>query len=132
MALFCAAIRGDLVSLIRFLFLNHIHIIIVVIVIIIISLLVSFSHRRQLVVFHWNLSDYTSPWVHRTLLSIPADFNGAVVCMFSIHPLISNSAGFLSTTLDTVPSAPTIIGLTVTFMLHRFFGYLLRLILSLL
>ena len=37
----------------------------------------SFSHQRQLVVFHWSLSDSKSPQVSRTLLSILAVFNNA-------------------------------------------------------
>ena len=40
-------------------------------------------------VFHWILSDSNSPQISRTLLSILADLNYALVCMVSIRPLIS-------------------------------------------
>ena len=52
-----------------------------------------------------------SPHVSRTLLSIQADLNNTVVCMVLIFLL----------PLSTVPTAPTIIGITVTFMFHSFF-----------
>ena len=39
----------------------------------------SFSHQRQQMVFHWSLSDSKSPQISRTLLSILADLNNAVV-----------------------------------------------------
>ena len=50
---------------------------IIIIIIIIYSL--EFSHQRKLMVFHWRLSDSKSPQVSRTLLSILAVFNNAVV-----------------------------------------------------
>ena len=50
-----------------------------------------FSHQRQLMVFHWSLKDSKSPQISRTLVSIMADINNAVVWMCSIHPVISNS-----------------------------------------
>ena len=40
--------------------------------------------------------------------------------MVSIHPLISNSSIPLSKLLGIVPNAPITIGITVTFMFHRF------------
>ena len=43
-----------------------------------------------------------------------------VVCMVSIFPTIFNSPSFLYKLLGTVPSAPTTIGTTVTFMFHSF------------
>ena len=49
---------------------------------------ISFSHLRYLMVFHWSLSGNKSPQVSRTLLSILADLNNAVVWMVSTHPLI--------------------------------------------
>ena len=64
-------------------------------IIIIISLLVSFSHLHQLVVFHWRLNYSKSPQVSRTLLSILADFNNAVIWLISIFPLISNSSSLI-------------------------------------
>ena len=44
-------------------------------------LLFEFSHQRLLMVSHWNLSDSNPPRVSRTLLSILADSNNAVVRM---------------------------------------------------
>ena len=40
---------------------------------------------------HWSLNDSKSPQISRTLLSILADLNKAVVWMVSTHPLISKS-----------------------------------------
>ena len=40
----------------------------------------SFSHQRQLMIFHWSQNDSKSHQVSRTLLSILANFNNAVVC----------------------------------------------------
>ena len=40
-------------------------------------------------VFHWSLSDSKSPYVSRTLLSILADLNDAIVWMVSTRPPIS-------------------------------------------
>ena len=48
--------------------------------------------------------------VSRTLLSILADLNNAVVCMVSSHPLISKSSCPTISPLVTVPSAPITIG----------------------
>ena len=53
-------------------------------------------------VSHWSLSDTKSPQVSRTLLSILADINNAVVRIVSTRPLISK------------PSSPV----TVLFMFH--------------
>ena len=39
----------------------------------------SFSQQRLLIVSHWSLSDSKSPQDPRTLLSIPADLNNALV-----------------------------------------------------
>ena len=70
-------------------------------------------------VSHWSLSYRKSPQVFRTLLSILADLNKAVVWMISTCPLISKS----SSPLVTVPRAPIIIGVTDTFMFHSFFQF---------
>ena len=51
---------------------------------IIISILASFSHQCQQVVSHWSLSNSKSHHISRTLLSILADLNTALVCMVSI------------------------------------------------
>ena len=74
-----------------------------------------FLHHHQLIFFHWSLNDNTSPRVFKTLLSILADFNNAIVCMVSILLLISISFRLLSKPLGTVTNTPTIIRITVTF-----------------
>ena len=86
----------------------------------------SFSHQHKSVVFHWSLTDSMSTQVSRIPLSILVDLNKAVVCIFSILPLIFNSCTLLSKTLRTVPSALIIISIIVTFMLCSFFYSLAR------
>ena len=49
-------------------------------------------HTRQLMVFHWSLSDNKSPQVSRTRLSIQVDHNNVIVWMVSTRPLISKSS----------------------------------------
>ena len=90
--------------------------IIIIIVVIIILLLIP-----ALMVLHWSLSESKSPPVTRTLLSILADLNNAVVWMISDCPLIFNSSSPLTKPLGNVTSALIIIGITVTFMFHCFF-----------
>ena len=68
-------------------------------------------------VVHRSLSDRKSPQVSRTLLSILADLDNAVV---SILSLIAHSFSHLSKPLATVPSVPSAIGITVTLMFHGF------------
>ena len=78
----------------------------------------SFSHKCKLMVFHWSLNDSKSPQVSRTLNSILADLNNAVVQMISVlHPMISARLK----PLGTVQSTPIWIGITVTFMLQSLF-----------
>ena len=57
--------------------------------------------------------------VSRTLLSILANLNNAVVWMVSAHPPHSKS-------LEIFPSTPIITGTTVIFMYHSFFSSLVR------
>ena len=77
-------------------------------------------------VFHWSLSDSMSPQVSRTLLSILAVFNNAVVWMVSTHQPTSKSSRPFNNPLVTVPKAPIIIGTIVTFMFNIFFNSLAR------
>ena len=51
-------------------------------------------------------------------LSFLADHNNAVVWIFLILPPISDSSSPLTNLLETVPSAPIIIGITVILMFH--------------
>ena len=74
-------------------------------------------------VFHWRLSDSKSPQVSRTLLSILAVFNNAVVWMVSTRLPTSKSSRPFNNPLVTVPKAPITIGIIVTFMFHSFFQF---------
>ena len=76
-------------------------------------------------VFHWSLSDGKSPQVSRTLLSILAVLNKAVVWMISSRPPTSKSSRPFNNPLVTVPKAPITIGIIVT-MFHSFFNSLAR------
>ena len=78
-------------------------------------------------VFHWSLSYSKYPQVSRTLLSILADISDAVVWMVSTRPFISKSSRPFINPLVTVPRAPIIIGINVTFEVHIFFSFLVRL-----
>ena len=82
-----------------------------------------FSHQLTLMVFHWSLRDSKSPQVSRILLSILADLNNAVVWMVSTPPLISKSSSPFINPFVTVPRAPIIIDINVTFIFHRFFPF---------
>ena len=77
-------------------------------------------------VFHWSLSHSKSPQVSRTLLSILAVLNNAIVWMVSTRPPASKSSSPFSNPLVTVPNTPITIGIIVTFMLHNFFNSLAR------
>ena len=67
-----------------------------------------------------------SPQVSRTLLSILAVLNNAVVWMVSTRPPTSKSSSPFSNPLVTVPNAPITIGIIVTCMFHSFFSSLAR------
>ena len=71
-------------------------------------------------VYLWSLSDNKSSQVSRTLLSIMADLDNAVVWIVSAHPLISKSSCPFTNSLVTVQRAPITIGITVTFMFLSF------------
>ena len=77
-------------------------------------------------VFHGSLSNSKSPQVTRTLLSILAVLNNAVVWMVSTRPLTSKSSSPFSFPLVTVPNAAITIGIIVTCMFHSFFNSLAR------
>ena len=76
-------------------------------------------------VFHWILSDSKRPQVSRTLLSILADLNNAVVWTVSIRPLIFKFSSLCTNPLMTVPSTPITIGITVTFIFQSLFLFLI-------
>ena len=73
-------------------------------------------------VFHWNLSDSKSPQVSRTLHSILAVLNNAVVWMVSTRPPTSKSSSPFSNPLVMVRNTPITIGIIVTCMFHNFFN----------
>ena len=71
-------------------------------------------------VFHWSLSDSTSPQVFRTFLSILAALNNSVVWMvFADLPTSMSSCPF-NFPWVTVAKALIKIGIIVTFMFHIF------------
>ena len=84
----------------------------------------SFSYQRCLMVSLWNLSDSKSTQVPRTLLSILANLNNAVIWMISTRPLISKSSSLCTNPLVAIPSAPITTGISVTFTFHSFFNSL--------
>ena len=77
-------------------------------------------------VFHLSLSDSKSPQVSRTLLSILADLNNAVVWIVTTLLLTFTSSSCRINPLMTMPRGPIIIGVAVTFLLHSFFNSLAR------
>ena len=70
--------------------------------------------------------DSKPPQISRTLLSILADLNIAVVWRVSIRPVISKSSSPCINLLVSVPTIPITIGIIVTFMFHSFFNCLAR------
>ena len=77
-------------------------------------------------IFHWSIIDSKSPQVSRTLHSILAVLNNAVVWMVSTCPPTSKSSSPFSNLLVTVPNTPITIGIIVTFMFHNFFNSLAK------
>ena len=62
----------------------------------------------------------------RTVLSILADLNNAIVWLVSTYLLISKFSSLCINPLGIVSNAPLIIGITVTFMFQSFFSSLAR------
>ena len=71
-------------------------------------------------------SDSKSPQVSRTLLSILAVLNYAVIWMVSTRRPTSKFSSPFSNPLVTVPNAPITIGIIATCMFHSFFNSLAR------
>ena len=76
--------------------------------------------------FHWSFSNSRSPQVSRTLLSILAVFNNAVVWMVSTRPPTSKSSRPFNNLSVTVPKAPITISTSDLFMFHSSFNFLAR------
>ena len=76
-----------------------------------------------LMTFNWSLSNSKPPHVSRTLLSILADFDNALVWMVSTHVLVSNFSSTFTNPLMTVPSEPIIIIIIIIIIIYslRFF-----------
>ena len=72
-------------------------------------------------VSHRSFGENKSLQDSRTLLSILDDLENAEVKMVPTFPLISKSSSPFSNPLGIVPSAPTTIGIMVTFIFHSFF-----------
>ena len=88
--------------------------------------LVSFLQQHLGVVFHWSLRDSMTPQFFKTLLSILVNLSNAVIRIVLILLLISDSSNSFSRFLGTIPSATTIIGITLTLIFHTFFSSLAR------
>ena len=101
-------------------------VVVLLLLIIIIIYSLEFSHQRKLMVFHWRLCDSKSPQVSRTLLSILAVFNNAVIWMVFTRSPTSKSSRPFNNPLVTVPKVHITIGIIVTFMFHSFFNSLAR------
>ena len=71
-------------------------------------------------VSHWSLSDRKCPQISRTLFSILANFDKAIIWMVSTCPLISQSSNPFIKPFWIVLSAPITIGMTVTFIFNSF------------
>ena len=74
-------------------------------------------------VFHWSLSDSKSSQVSRTLLSILAVLNYAVVWRVSTRSPTSKSFSPFNNPLITVPKAPITIDIIFTFMFYISFNF---------
>ena len=147
MALVCAGIRRDSVSLLRFPFLSHVQVFLRKI-----SLVCRFKFPYNCIyyhffyyyyyyyycyyyllirVFHISVSgwSFTGVWVTASLLkslSILAILNNVVVWMVSTRPPTSKSSSPFSNPLVTNQNALITIGIIVTCMFHSFFNSLAR------
>ena len=65
-------------------------------------------------ILHSSLSDSKSPQASRTLLSIRADLNNAVIWMVTTYPYISESHSPFTNPLGIVSSAPITTSISVT------------------
>ena len=77
-------------------------------------------------VYPWNLSGNKSPQVSRTLLSILAYLDNAVVSIAYSFPFISKSSTSFTHPLKIVPTAPNTIGITINFMFRGYFCFLAK------
>ena len=93
---------------------------------IIVNIIIDFSYQQHQVFFFFFSLKYESSQVSRTLLSILDNFNTAIVWIALILPMISTYPSLFSRPLGTISRAPTMIGITVTFMFYSFINSLAR------
>ena len=74
-------------------------------------------------VFHRSLSDSKSSQVSRTLLSILAVLNNAVIWVVSTRSPTTKTSSPFNNPLVTVPKTPITIVIIVAFMFHIFFQF---------
>ena len=86
----------------------------------------NFHTSISLIVFYMSLSDGKTPQVSRTLLSILADLNNAVVWMISARPPIINSSSPFTKPLGIILSTQITISIAATFIFHSLFSSLTR------
>ena len=141
MALFCAAIRRNSVSLLKFPFLGHVpdflcellfisrlkrpsscfssyFCFLIIVLLLVIVLLLSLFHTLQ--VFHWSLTKKKSPLVSRTLLSILANLTNALVWIVSILFLIFSSSSLFFHVFEDSSKRTYVFGV---FMIHPSTSY---------
>ena len=129
MSFFCADIRRDSVSLLKFPFLFYVKpfsceiIISIIIIITIIIYSLEFFISALADGFSLESSDNKSPQVSRTRLRILAVLSNAVVWIFSIRPPTSKSSRPFNNRLVIVPKVPITIGTIVTFTFHSLFQF---------
>ena len=86
----------------------------------------SFLHLCLLIFFHWRSGNRMSFQISSIPLSILGDLQNVLVWMVSIRPPISYSFSHFTNLLETVPSAPITVGITVTHMFHSFCSFQAR------
>ena len=74
-------------------------------------------------VFYSSFSDGMSFQISRTILSIPADLNNAVVQKVSTSPVISKSPSPCTDSLEIPPRAPITINKIISFMFTVVFNF---------
>ena len=77
-------------------------------------------------IFHWSLCYSKSLQVYRTLLSILAVLNNAVVWMVSTRPPTSKSSNPFNSIFVTISNVPIMIGIIIAYVFHSFFNSLAR------
>ena len=94
-----------------------------IIIIIIILLVANFSYQGRQMVIDWSLSDCKSPQACRNLFRILTELNNVVAWIVSIYPLISKFSSLFTNPLGIITSTQITIGITITFIFHRFLGF---------